>query len=120
VPHDAVQTEPDRPVGAVAILSFVCELAMLALLAYAGWRIGDSTATRLISAIVSPAVAVAVWARWMAPASPARLRDPARLVAQVAVFAAVGAALVVADRPWSGVGFAALASAVFALTRRFD
>jgi hypothetical protein len=120
MPADAVRTEQDRPVGPLAILSFLCELAMVALLAYAGWRIGSSTATRVVAAIGFPAVAVAVWGRWMAPTSPARLRDPARLLAQVAVFGAVGAALIVADRLWLGVGFAVLASGVFALTRRYD
>ena len=120
MPADAVHTEKERPVGPVAVISFLCELAMLALLAYAGWRIGNSTATRVVAAVGFPAVAVALWGRWMAPTSPARLRDPARLVAQVAVFCSVAAALIVAGRVWLGVGFAVLASGVFALTRRFD
>lgn len=115
---DAAKAREDGPVGPVAVLSFVLELAMLALLAYAGWRIGTATATRLVAAIGFPVVAVVVWGRWMAPTSRARLADPGRLVAQVALFVASGALLAAADRAWVGVGFAVLASAVFALTRR--
>lgn len=87
---------------------------MIALLAVAGWRIGASTPTRIALAIGLPAVAVAIWARWMAPSSAHRLRRRPRVAAQTALFVAVGVVCVLAGLVGWGIAFAVVASAVFA------
>jgi hypothetical protein len=117
-----VTREPDHQpvVGTLGVLAFVCELAMIALLAAAGWRIGTGTGTRLALAIGLPAVAVVIWARWMAPASAHRLRHRPRLAAQTALFVAVGSVCVYAGLTVGGVAFAVVATAVFAAVREGD
>jgi hypothetical protein len=107
----------DHRVSVVGLLSFCCELAMLALLAVAGWSLGTAGATRVLLAVVLPLSAIAVWAVWMAPTSRRRLADPARLVAQIALFAVVGVLLAWSGHPAWGIGFAIGASVIFALTR---
>jgi Protein of unknown function (DUF2568) len=107
----------DQRVGVVGLLSFCCELAMLVLLAVAGWSLGTAGATRLLLAVVLPAAAIAVWAVWMAPTSRRRLADPARLVAQIALFAVVGVLLAWSGHSAWGISFAIGASVIFALTR---
>lgn len=66
-----------------------------------------------------PALAIALWAFWLAPTGEHRLPDPARFIAQAALFAATGALLAFTHRPWWGVTFAVVAIVVFALSRRF-
>ncbi|MEZ0447152.1 YrdB family protein [Cellulomonas sp. ICMP 17802] len=115
----------DRPadppaVGVLGVLAFLCELAMVALLAVAGWRLGPSTPASLALAVGLPAVAVAIWARWMAPASRHRLRRGPRVAAQTALFVAVGAVCVAAGLAAWGVTFAVIASAVFLGARDAD
>ena len=54
---------------------------------------------------------------WMAPTSTRRLGDPARLVAQIALFTAPGALAALAGHPFWGPGFAVVAVVVFVLAR---
>jgi len=114
-------TPAGRPrVGLLGVLAFLCELAMIALLAAAGWRLGTSVTTSVALAVGLPVVAVAIWARWMAPASAHRLRRGPRVVAQTALFVAVGGVCVVAGLVVWGVAFAVAASAVFLLAKDTD
>ncbi len=48
-----------------------------------------------------------IWGRWIAPKAPARLADPARLVAELGVFAAAVIALGLAAGPGLAAVFAA-------------
>ncbi|MET0788160.1 MAG: YrdB family protein [Cellulomonas sp.] len=111
-------TEREQPpvvpaVGVVGVLAFLCELAMITLLAVAGWRLGTSTAASVALAVGLCAVTIGIWARWMAPASAHRLRRGPRLVAQTALFVAVAAVCIAAGLTVWGVAFAVVASAVF-------
>ena len=108
----------DDRIGVVSTLSFLCELALLGLLALAGTRLGGSTATEIVAAVGLPLAAAAVWSVWMAPTSDRRLADPGRLIAQIVLFDASGA-LLAATGLWPlGLAFALVASAIFAATRR--
>jgi hypothetical protein len=117
--HDT--THP-RPVlgsaAAVESLSFLAELAMLALLAVTGARLGAGTlALGLALAILLPLSAASIWSVWMAPRSSRRLADPGRLFAEVALFAATGLLAGFAGLATLGIAFAVTATVLFALTR---
>ena len=99
------------------MVAFLCELAMVALLAVAGWRLGSGTATSVALAVALPAVAVAIWARWMAPASGRRLRRRPRVAAQTALFVAVGVVCVLAGLVLWGIVFTCVAGPVFAVAK---
>lgn len=103
---------------AVEALALLCEVALLVVLAVAGLGIGTGRGLHVTLAVLLPVLAVLVWSRWMAPRSPARLADPARLAAQVVLFVAAGALAVAAGHPVVGVGYAVVACAVFGAARR--
>ena len=105
--------------GIVSVLAFACELAMLVLLFLAGWRLGDGGLAGVLVGLLLVVAASGVWAVWMAPTSARRLPDPARLILQVLLFVSVGIVLVVVGLAVLGAAFAVVASAVFALSRRF-
>ena len=107
-------------VGLLGVLGFLCELVMIGLLAVAGWRLGTSTALSVALAVVLPAVAIAIWARWMAPTSGHRLRRGPRVAAQTALFIAVGTVCIYAGLTTWGIVFSIVASAVFAGARDAD
>jgi hypothetical protein len=102
---------------AVDALAFLCEIALLVLLAVSGSRLGHVLAGRILWAIALPAVAMVIWGVWMAPTSRRQLDDPWRFIAQVAVFGAAAAIAALADlTPW-GIALAIIGIAMFGLTR---
>ncbi|ACQ81788.1 conserved hypothetical protein [Beutenbergia cavernae DSM 12333] len=101
----------------IDVLAFVCEMAMLALLSVAGWRLGPTTLLSVVLAVALPGVAILIWSQWMARTSRRRLRRPPRLAAEIALFVAAGATAAAAGLPWWGATFAVVASATFALAR---
>ncbi len=110
-----------RPVGpqrvrGVEVLAFLCELAMLVLLVIAGCRLGSSTLTRTVLAIVLPLVAAVIWAVLLAPTSPRRLPTPSRIAVQVAIFTATGALVAASGLVLAGTVFAAVAIVAFCLS----
>ena len=104
-------------VGVIGVLAFLCELAMIALLAVAGWRLGTSTWASIGLAVGFCVLAIGIWARWMAPTSAHRLRRGPRVAAQTGLFLTVGAVAVYAGLTAWGVAFALLATGVFAAAR---
>ncbi|MGH3424813.1 MAG: YrdB family protein [Nocardioidaceae bacterium] len=112
-----VPSTPPESVGPVDVLAFGCELAMVVLLAVAGWAVGEGVAVSVLLAVVLPVVAIAVWGVWMAPRSSRRLANPARLAAQGLLFVATAALVALAGHPWWGAGFAVVAIAAFAARR---
>jgi hypothetical protein len=106
--------------GMVLVVAFLCELAMLVTLCVAGTGLGSSTGGHVALAVVLPVVAAVIWSVWMAPSSRRRLADPARLIAQIALFGLTGVLAAVAGRVAWGVAFAVVAIVVFVLTRAFD
>jgi Protein of unknown function (DUF2568) len=117
--HDTTHPRPVRgPAAAVESLSFLGELAMLALLAETGARLGAGRlALGLALAILLPLSAASMWSVWMAPRSARRLADPGRLFAQVTLFAATGLLAGLAGIATLGVAFALTTTVLFALTR---
>jgi hypothetical protein len=102
---------------AVDALAFLCEIALLVLLAVSGSRLGHVLAGRILWAIALPAVAMVIWGVWMAPTSSRQLDDPWRFIAQVVVFGAAAAIAALAHlTPW-GIALAIIGIAMFGLTR---
>jgi hypothetical protein len=94
--------QPQR-VGFWDVLAFVCELTMVAAFAVVGWQLSSSVPLQVVLAIVLPVAAAGIWAIWMAPTSARRLANPARLVAQLGLFAVCGAALAIVGHPEWGL-----------------
>jgi hypothetical protein len=90
-------------VTAVALaLRFACELAAVAAVAWWGWPwLG----------LVAAAVVVGLWGAFVAPKAARRLRDPARLLLELAIFAAATASLVAVGHVVIAIVFAVLAVA---------
>ncbi|MFC9786268.1 DUF2568 domain-containing protein [Rhodococcus sp. NPDC127528] len=108
-----VSHQPQARVGVLDVVAFVCELAMLVLLALAGAESTDALPWRVVAAIALPAVAAGIWSVWMAPTSRRRLRNPVRLYAQIALFAVAGA-VVGAFLAWPlGAAFFLVSALVF-------
>ncbi|MDP9116063.1 MAG: YrdB family protein [Actinomycetota bacterium] len=102
--------------GAVELLAFLCELAMLVLLAVAGWALGGGGLMSIALSVFYPALAILVWGVWMAPKSSRRLEHPWRLVAQIALFLGVGA-LALPHHPLAGILFSVVAISTFVVSR---
>jgi len=86
-----------EPPGALEVVVFLAELAMLAALVYVGVVLPGSVLGRVVLVVVLLAAFVAVWGRWLAPRAPRRLAHRPGLILKVVVFA-VGAALLA----WAG------------------
>jgi hypothetical protein len=98
------------------VLRLALELAALA--AFAAWGLHAAAGpTRFALAAALVLAAAAVWGRWMAPASPHRLADPARLLVEAAFFAAAGAALAATGQWALGAALTAVAVANAGLLR---
>ena len=93
------------------VLRFLLELVMLVALAWAGATIASGTWQSITAAVLAPVVAIGVWGVLIAPGSRHRLPDPARLVVELVLFCATGAALSWAGRTALGVAFTVVAAA---------
>ncbi len=100
-------------------LSFLCEVAMVVLLLFAGHGFADGWRGWAIGAFLG-FVVMGIWVQWMAPRSLRRLEDPTRLIVQimlfitVALYAAAGGLLI------QGVVLAVISIAVFTAIARRD
>jgi hypothetical protein len=93
---------------------FLCELAMLATLAYWGFQVGDGVGAWLLG-IGAPLLAAVVWGVLVAPKARWPVPIPIRVVIELVLFGAAVAALAVAGQPLLAVvlGVAALATSLF-------
>lgn len=82
-------------------LRFVLELCMLVGLGI--WGFSEN----IVLGIAAPLAAAVVWGLWIAPKASRRLHDPARLVVELVLFGAAGAALAAADHPLAAAVFLA-------------
>lgn len=84
-------------VWAVAVLVFVAELALLAVLAVAGARLGHG-AWAVILATVLPLATVVIWGARLAPKAGRRLPFPMRLAVKLVVVTVASALLAVSGQ----------------------
>ena len=100
-------------------LRFLLELCALAALAYWGFRV-SSGATQWVLGVGAPLAMAAMWGRFMSPKATHRLDDPARLMAEVAIFGMAAVALVDADAPTLAIALAAAVAVHLVLTFPLD
>lgn len=81
------------------MLAFLLEIAALAAVALWGFTTGSSLPTRLVLGVGAPAVLIAAWGVWLAPASEQRLSTPWLLIAKLVVIGVATIALVAVGRP---------------------
>lgn len=91
---------------------FACELAMLVAVGWWGWS------HSVAEAVLWPLGVIGVWSSWIAPKARHRLRDPARLVLELVLFAAATAAFVAVGQTVVAVIFAVAAVATALPARR--
>ncbi|WP_255371973.1 DUF2568 domain-containing protein [Cellulosimicrobium sp. CUA-896] len=124
-PESRRTARPRGRVGVADVAAVACEVALLVLVAVAGWRTGAAadaaaplpTVLGIVLALALPAAVVAVWARWLARTAAHRLPQPWRLDVQVALLVAAGLAVAGVGLVWWGVGLALVGTTAFALTR---
>lgn len=96
-------------------LRFLLELAALAALAYGGYEATESAAARWTLAIALPVAGALVWGVFVSPKRAVEAPLPVRLVLEAAVLGGGVAALAIAERTASALGFAVLVVANRAL-----
>ncbi len=111
--HTAARHDPQ--VGPLLVLRFLCEVALLVVLAVIGAQLADALPVRIVFAVLLPLVVAVFWGAYLAPRSPRRLPDGPRLVVEVVLFGGSAAVLAAVGFPvWAavygvvGVGLAVL------------
>ena len=99
--------------GVTLTVRFLCELAMLAALAYWGFRVGDGIGAWVLG-VGAPLLAAVVWGAWVAPKARWPVPILTRVAIELVLFGAGTAALAVAGQPMLAVvlGVAALATSL--------
>lgn len=87
-------------------LAFSLELALLVAFAMYGYQVTGHTVLRWVLAVAIVAAAIALWGRFAAPNSTARLHMPALLAFKIAMFCAGAGAFLGAGRPVVAIIFA--------------
>ena len=100
-------------------LRFLLELGALAAVAYWGWQTGEG-ATRWLLAIGAPTAVAVVWWLFVSPKAKVNTPRPARLVVELVVWAAAGAALSAAGHTALGIAFFVVAVVSGVLTQILD
>ena len=88
---------------------FACEIAAVVAVVWWGWP---------VLGIVAGVVVIAVWGAWVAPKAKRRLRDPARLIVELVIFALATVAFAEVGQTVAAVVFAVASLATAALSRR--
>jgi uncharacterized protein DUF2568 len=88
--------------GVTLTARFLCELAMLAALAFWGYVVGDGIWAWLLG-LAAPAVAAVVWGTFVAPRAKVPVPAPVRVAIELVLFAAAAAGLAAAGQPVAAV-----------------
>jgi Protein of unknown function (DUF2568) len=99
-------------------LRFLLELCALAALAYWGLRV-SSGVLQWVLGLGAPLAMAVVWGSFMSPKATRPLHDPARLLAEIAIFGLAAAALADADQPALAIALAAAVAVHLILTFAF-
>jgi hypothetical protein len=99
--------------GVTLAVRFLCELAMLAALAYWGFTVGDGIGAWMLG-VGAPLLAAVVWGAWVAPKARWPVPMPVRVVIELVLFGAAVGGLTVAGQPALAVvlGVAALVTSL--------
>jgi Protein of unknown function (DUF2568) len=88
--------------GATLVARFVCELAMLAALAFWGYVVGEGVWAWLLG-LAAPAAAAGVWGMLVAPRARVPVPAPVRVTVELVLYAAAAAGLAAAGQPVAAV-----------------
>jgi Protein of unknown function (DUF2568) len=105
--------------GAVLTIRFLCELAMLGVLAYWGAVTFDGSMAFVVG-VAAPLVAVVIWGTFVAPKARRPVSVVVRLVIEDALFAVTTLALFAAGKPTLAVVFAIAAFTTSGLNAWFQ
>jgi hypothetical protein len=106
--------------GSILGARFLAELALLAGLAYAGWRLGDGAAV-WVFAIGFPAIVAVIWATFISPKARIRLPRVVRMTIEIDLFTVAAVLLWFADAPVAAIALGVLGigtSVLNAITER--
>ena len=100
--------------GAVLVVRFLTELALLAGLAVAGARLGGNVFLDVLAAVLWPALAAVIWGLVIAPRAKRRSPEPTRFFLEAALFAVAALGLIASGLLVAGIvlGVAGIAVAV--------
>ncbi len=96
-----------RPQLALLLLRVTLELAVVATLAYWGYRQGSGTTTSVVYALLAPAVGFGIWGA-VDFHQAGRLAEPLRLLEELAISALAAVGLWVSGQPAFAFALAAL------------
>ncbi len=96
---------------------FACEIAAFVVLAVWG-AVSWPFPANVVAGIVTPAIAVLMWALFVSPRAVLAVHPFIRAVVELLVFGAAGAALWAMGLFWLGVAYAVVAVTVGALSGR--
>ena len=88
--------------GATLTARFLCELAMLAALAFWGYVVGEGVWAWLLG-LAAPVVAAVVWGTFVAPRAKVPVPAPVRVAIELVLYAAAAAGLAAAGQPVAAV-----------------
>src|ERR671915_1774469 len=88
--------------GVTLTARFLCELAMLAALAYWGYVVGDGVWAWLLG-LAAPAGAAVVWGTFVAPRAKVPVPAPVRVAIELVLFAAAATGLAAARQPVAAI-----------------
>ena len=99
--------------GVTLTARFLCELAMLAALAFWGYVVGDGVWAWLLG-ILAPVVAAVIWGTFVAPRAKLPVPAPVRVAIELVLYGAAAAGLAAAGQPLAAVvlGVAGLATSL--------
>ena len=99
------------------IVRFLTEIALIAVLVWAGVGASLPLPARIVLAVAAPVLAMVIWGRWLAPRARHRLTDPLRLAVELVLFAVAAVALALTGPVVAAVVFAVIAVGVAILLR---
>jgi uncharacterized protein DUF2568 len=88
--------------GVTLTARFVCELAMLAALAFWGYVVGEGVWAWLLG-LAAPALAAIIWGTFVAPRAKVPIPAPVRVAIELVLYAAAAAGLAAAGQPLAAV-----------------
>lgn len=106
-----------RPIAAIEVLAFVCEIFAIVVLGvwgFAAWPLPWN----IVAGVLTPLGALLLWALFVSPRSVFAVHPFVRAIVELLVYAAATAALWMMGLTWVGVVYAAIAVTAGALAGR--
>ncbi|GAA1025957.1 MULTISPECIES: YrdB family protein [Amycolatopsis] len=103
--------------GAVLVIRFLTELALLAGLAVAGARLGGNVFLDILAAVLWPALAAVIWGLVIAPQAKRRSPEPTRFFLEFGLFAVAALGLIASGLLVAGIVLGVVGIAVAVAVR---